>query len=283
MAKRSIPGLAAVVLAVGLTLLGCAGSTEYTINADKLALRSDMGMMEVPAERFTLLTYARLRGPGRPVTIYFEDEGRVWFNQRRSTLSINPTPIDPMALQLAIRDPALNVAYVGRPCQYVELAHQRHCGDEYWLARRYSPEVVAAMSKAVDQIKARARAPAVHLVGFGGGAAIAVLVAARRPDVASLRSVAGVLDHRATRGDPRLPPLDGSLNPIDVAGQLARLPQILYSGSRDPEVPPAIAEAYAEAAGPRSCIRLVTVPDLDHAQGWPERWGYDLLESPSCP
>ncbi|CAA7612378.1 alpha/beta hydrolase [Magnetospirillum sp. SS-4] len=274
------------LLAVGfaLALSGCAGSTAYTIGADRMAQRAGMGMLEVATERFTLLTYARLHAPGKPVTIYIEDEGRVWFNQRRTTLSVNPTPDDPVALRLAVRDPSRNVAYVGRPCQYVELAYEPNCGDEYWLGRRYSPEVVAAMSQAVDRLKARAGAPAVHLVGFGGGAAIAMLVAVGRSDVASLRSVAGILDHRAVPKDARLPPLDGSLNPIDVAGQLARVPQILYSGGDDREVPPAIAEAYAEAAGPRSCIRLVTVSGLAESRIWPERWAYDLLTDslPTC-
>lgn len=34
--------------------------------------------------------------------------------------------------------------------------HRRDCSTTYWTDRRFSPEVVAAVNEAVDQLKARA-------------------------------------------------------------------------------------------------------------------------------
>lgn len=94
-----------------------------------------------------------------------------------------------MGLKLAALDASPNVVYLARPCQYV---WSPLCSDIYWTDRRFAVEVVEAMSAAIDRLILPGQK--LHLVGYSGSGAVAVLVAARRPDVVSLRTIAGNLD-----------------------------------------------------------------------------------------
>jgi len=121
----------------------------------------------------------------------------------------------------------------------------------------------------------------INLVGYSGGGAVAVLVAARRRDVISIRTVAGNLDHDEVNRIHQVSPMPGSLNAIDVAPQLASIPQLHFSGADDDTVPPAIADRFRAAAGGR-CVKSLVVPGASHESGWPERWPGLLAMRPSC-
>ena len=51
-------------------------------------------------------------------------------------------------------DPAPNVFYLARPCQYVDLATEPNCSDAYWSTARFAPEVIGAFDRALDRIGA---------------------------------------------------------------------------------------------------------------------------------
>jgi poly(3-hydroxybutyrate) depolymerase len=121
---------------------------------------------------------------------------------------------------------------------------------------------------------------AVHLVGYSGGAAIAVLLAARRQDVASVRTVAGNLDSEAVNRMHRVSAMPESLNPIDVAPALARIPQIHFISQSDIVVPASIAARFAAAA--TGCARVVTIVGPSHESGWAEQWPTLLHHIPAC-
>ena len=57
------------------------------------------------------------------VNIYIEGDGRAWLNKNRP--SLDPTPKNSLALKLAEIDPAPNVIYLARPCQYSKLIKKR--------------------------------------------------------------------------------------------------------------------------------------------------------------
>lgn len=136
--------------------------------------------------------------------------------------------------------PSPNVVYIARPCQFTR--NDPACRSTYWTDRRFSEDVIASMNHAVDVLRAPAAGP-VHLVGFSGGGAVAALVAARRGDVASLRTVAGNLDHRALNAHHRVSPMPASLNAVDVAPRLAAVPQAHFVGTKDDVVPPSSPRA----------------------------------------
>lgn len=224
-----------------------------------------------------LVARHRLLVPGQPLSIYIEGDGQAWLSRRQ--LSGDPTPTDPIALRLSVMDPAPNVVYLARPCQYVE---DPACAPRYWSSHRYSERVVSATDQAIELIRQRIGAHKLHLIGYSGGGAVAALIAARRKDVGSLRTVAGNLDHDALNRHFGVSPLVGSLNPADFAAALAPVPQHHFVGSDDKTVPPFVAARFASRSGDRRCLSVSLIDGVTHEEGWTERW-HSLLSRPaSC-
>jgi pimeloyl-ACP methyl ester carboxylesterase len=229
----------------------------------------------VDAGKFSLTAFHKgLEREAGELVVYIEGDGDAWRN--RFTLARDPTPRNPLALKLALRDPAPAVAYLARPCQHTTDETRRGCHPAYWSSHRYAEAVIAAMNAAVDHLKDKAAAASVALVGFSGGGAVAALVAARRDDVSYLLTVAGNLDHAAWTAHHELAPLGGSLNPADAAADLRALPQVHFVGADDEIVPRQIAAGYLARLGSGAPARLISVPDADHDCCWVEAWP-DLL------
>jgi predicted esterase len=264
-------------------LTGCATVSSLfdpQVVTEQLAERTHFIKERVPAGVFTLTAFSRLEHPGQPLVVYIEGDGRAWLSKTR--LSDDPTPFHPMTLELASMDPSANVVYLGRPCQYDNAAFQQPCGPEYWSNKRFSEEVIASMNEAVDHFIKKANASQVHLVGYSGGGAVAVLVTVRRQDVVSLRTIAGNLDPETVNRYNKADPLTGSLDPLTVAEKISQIPQRHFTGSRDTVVPSFVAENFLKASGGSRCVQITTVPEATHQDGWVERWG-ELVRIPvSC-
>ncbi len=270
-------------LLVVFFLSGCAtviGSLNPRLLADSMAKNSGFSKQFVDTSYFKLTAYSRLTAPGGPLVVYIEGDGRAWLSKNR--LSEDPTPHHPLVLTLASEDDSDNVVYLARPCQYETLETDPHCGPAYWSDKRFSEEVVASMNEAVDQLKRQADATAIHLIGYSGGGAVAVLVAARRNDVASLRTIAGNLDHEAVNRANGVSLLRGSLNALDYAQKVASIPQEHLVGGKDKIVPPLIAKKFAKKANNPACIKITEVPNATHESGWIEVWPQYLHRTPAC-
>ena len=249
---------------------GCAtlsGALDPRVTADAIALKSGFVKESIPTQRFTLAAYTHWATPGQPLTIYIEGDGRAWLS--RNHLSDDPTPVHPLVLSLAALDPSPNVAYLARPCQYTE---EGPCDPSYWSNKRFSEEVIASMNQAVDRLKLEAQAAKVHLIGYSGGGAVAVLLTARRTDVISLRTIAGNLDHEAVNRAHGVSSLDGSLNPIDYAAKVSRIPQEHLIGTKDKVIPLSVTQAFVKKANNASCVKITEVPDATHSSGWGAVW-----------
>jgi pimeloyl-ACP methyl ester carboxylesterase len=219
---------------------------------------------------FTLAAFAR-SGPGETLVVYIEGDGRAWAS--RSRPSEDPTPRDPLTLRLAARDPAPKVLYLARPCQYMAGEQAAGaCDESLWTSARYGRAVLAALSQAVDEAKAGLSATRVSLVGYSGGGALALLLAASRTDVSDVVTVAGNPDIVAWAAHHGVTPLAGSLNPADRAKELSAIPQTHYAGRADQICPPWLCERYLERLGRPSAARCVTVDGANHRQGFEERW-----------
>ena len=259
-----------------LLLAGCAGPLT---TANSLASRGALHYETVDADTFVLSTYQRLTAPGKPLRIYIEGDGLAWISRYQP--SLDPTPHNPVALRLAVVDPGANVVYLARPCQYTPMPDNPRCTVDYWTGKRFAPEVITSLNQAVDHYVAQAHSPGVELVGYSGGGALAVLLAARRTDVLSLRTVAGNLDHAEVNRRHAVSLMPDSLNAIDVAQRVANIPQYHFSGASDRTVPSAIAERFAKVAGGH-CIQLLIIPDMAHDGNWSAQWQRLLAYSPSC-
>lgn len=262
-----------------LTLLAsCAvppSPSERLARADGIAASRDWQRQVVDGKDFNLLAYLpRQPAHGGRLTIYIEGDGLAWITP--SVPSSDPTPVTPVALQLALSQRHGAAAYLARPCQYLLTDAATRCVKAYWMERRFSAEVIAAMDAAVAALKARCRASRLVLVGYSGGGAVAALIAARRTDVEHLVTVAGNLDTDAWVRLHHLSPLTGSLNPADAAGQLRAIPQTHFSGELDAVVPTAVATAYAGRFDGARRPAITVIKGYDHsccwAQGWPALW-----------
>lgn len=216
---------------------------------------------------FVLFSLLRRRAAAATLNIYIEGDGAPWPNAFRPPR--DPTPLRPVALALADRDPAPVVAYLGRPCQYLDENKRRGCDAAYWSSRRFVPEVLAAMDEAVTRLKSEAGARRVRLVGYSGGGVIAALLAMRRDDVEDLVTVAAPLALAGWTAAQGLTPLEGALDPLlqpDAAGGLRTA--MHFAGADDDIVPPGIVRRFTESRGGR----LEVVPGFDHDCCWERDW-----------
>ncbi|MCA3248600.1 MAG: alpha/beta hydrolase [Azospirillum sp.] len=256
---------ASLVASVAIATGACA-AFDRAGAADSIASTAQLRAARVASGGFSLLSYSRISDPASPITVYIEGDGLAW--RTRTEVSIDPTPTDPIGLRLAVADRGSNVLYLARPCQYPPAGGDPRCNAAYWTDRRFAEEVVVAMNAAIDGFAPRG----VRLVGYSGGGAVAVLVAARRTDVIDIRTVAGNLDHATLNRHHGVTPQRGSLNPVDVAARLARVPQLHLVGGRDSIVVPLVAESYVRRAGSGDCIEIRRIENATHGDGWIEPW-----------
>lgn len=197
--------------------------------------------------------------------IYIEGDGKAWAT--KSQPSTDPTPTVPLVSMLAAADPAPS-AYIARPCQYIS---SDRCNIHVWTDLRFSRAAVASVSNAVDQAKRITGATTIDLVGYSGGGALALLVAAQRDDVTSIQTLAGNLTPAGWVRLQSLSPLQDALEPADFAPKLRDIPQRHLVGTHDKTIPPSLAAQYAASLGRSTCLQIVTV-DASHENGWRSAW-----------
>lgn len=276
---RSGLGLLGVsMLGVVSMVSGCA-SLDRNAHADALAQPAGLRREVLVAGDFHLTAFSRITRPDAPLRIYIEGDGLAWIS--RTEPSLDPTPVAATGLALAAVDPSANVAYLARPCQFTPMQDNPRCQVAYWTGKRFAPEVVEAMDDAVGQLAKQVPGQAVEIVGYSGGGAIAVLVAARRHDVVTLRTVAGNLDVEYVNQLHRVSPMPASCNPIDVARQVSGIAQVHFSGAQDTVVPPEVARRFASAAG-GTCVKTRVVNGMTHDGDWAQRWRDLLAQTPVC-
>lgn len=269
--------------AISVLALSACFTAPYLKKDAATRIASPAWMLErqIDTGLYELTAFERMHERGEDANIYIEGDGTVWTQEH--VRSLNPTPMNPVALHMAAHDKADNVAYLARPCQYSDMTDpETPCPKSTWLEGRYSNKVVTSMSTAIDEIKARYDIEHVNLIGYGGGGAIAAILAATRDDVTSLRTVAGNMDHEVFTNMHNLQPLTESLNPVDYANKLKYIPQQHYIGGQDEVMQPAVLHSYLQAIGKTNCIDHTFIQEAEHEAGWVEKWPKLLKNMPSC-
>ena len=271
-------GLLGILCVAVFLLHGCAAGmvADRTSLADRISREGGLEKSYLKTSSFTLTAYSRTSQPGDVLNLYIEGDGSAWITP--TWRSVDPSPRNPLGLKMATLDPAANVAYLARPGQY-PAPDSSPVDPVYWSDKRFAPEVITAMNEAIDSMKAITGVSKINLVGYSGGAAIAVLITSRRGDIISLRTVAGNLDPEAVNRYHRVSPLAGSLNPMDVADKLKGLPQRHFVGSEDAVIPAFIALSFIKRVGNPDCQEITIVEGASHSKGWQEQWKL-LLEVP---
>jgi dienelactone hydrolase len=265
--RRATPLLLALL--VPGALAACASSRQA--EGPELARAAGWHWRIMPAGAFDLAVASSRRSGGDTLIAYLEGDGLayVW----RGQPSLDPTPTDPVALRLALADPGKTpVAWIGRPCQYTLPDHARNCRSAEWTERRYAPEILDSVSAALDALERQTGAHRLVLVGYSGGGAIAVLLAARRRDVALIITVAADLDLGYWTRREHLSPLTASLDPADVAVEVKAIAQFHFTGVDDDIVGTDVARAYLARLPPGAPAHLVEVPGFTHTCCWARDW-----------
>ncbi|WP_256664835.1 alpha/beta hydrolase [Pseudomonas sp. SWRI 103] len=248
---------------VSALLIACQSPREAL---QQLADEHGRQLEILPGHAFPLLILApRTAEKMTRLRVYLEGDGHAWATATQP--SLDPSPHNLLVPRLAVDDPTPN-AYLARPCQFVMTAA---CQPSLWTHRRFSQEVVTRLSQALDQLKQRYGNEEFELVGYSGGAALALLLAAQRNDVTQVQTLAGNLSPRLWATMKRLSPLDGSLDPLDYRARLALLPQRHFITEADLIIPAGLAQRYQQALG-SPLSQCVYVPGASHDKGWEAAW-----------
>nr|WP_244970405.1 alpha/beta hydrolase [Kosakonia radicincitans] len=257
---------------------GCA-DRDARISASELAKRAGMSSENVQTSRFLLRTFSKTTPSAKVLRVYIEGDGFAWVS--RTQPSSDPTPRNPVGLQLAAADNSPDVLYLARPCQYIGPPLPAECTVEWWTDKRFAPQVIAAMDEALSRFVSRMPGVQLELIGYSGGATIAAQLAARRHDVRSLRTVAGNLDVAMVNQIHHVSAMPDAVSAIDVASQLSTLPQIHFSGTEDSTVPLSVAQRFQRATGTR-CAQVIQIPGMRHGSDWAAQWPDLLTRLPTC-
>lgn len=207
--------------------------------------------------------------------VYIEGDGHAWATS--SQPSLDPTPHNPMVALLAIGD-ATPAVYLARPCQYIQ---SEGCVAKVWTDGRFAPSVIQSMSEALDILKRSYQSHSLELIGYSGGGAIALLLAAQRDDVIQIQTLAGNIDPAAWVALHGLSTLKGSLDPLAHVDKLKDIEQRHLVGRSDTVVPPSLARGYARKLQGR-CVAIVEV-DAAHDKGWQAAWAQARSTAIQCP
>lgn len=269
---------------VALNLAACAGVPDLATRTSHALAAAPSGFHADHLQTRDFRLFALVPDNMRALddgllTILIEGDGFAYV--RRDRASADPTPLSQTVIDFLPGDGRPNAAYLARPCQFAQVMDAA-CDVSVWTLARYSERVIDTMDEAVTLLKASAHASKLRLVGYSGGGVVAALLAARRSDIASLVTVAAPLDTDAFVAVHSVSPMDGSLNPRDYAGALARVPQTHFVGEQDKVVPRQILESYLAALPDRACADIVTVPGASHGSGWSAISPAPVDQRPAC-
>ena len=175
----------------------------------------------------------------KTIDLYIEGDGLAW--QTRTRISSNPTPINPVALKLMLKDNASCSVYLARPFQYVPSTYE---GSRYWTSHRYSKVVVDNSSEVLTQLKNRYNNQEFKLIGHSGGGTIALLLAVARNDIKEVVTYGGNINTEKTTQIHNATPLTDSLNPAEYAQKLQSIKQHHIIGNRDSVIPLEVYQSY---------------------------------------
>ena len=266
-------------LIVSLALTSCNTQISQPLNSNN-NLKQNFEVKYIAGNEFEIYSAQTQMTENPVLTIYLEGDGFAW--KSRTKLSDDPTPKNPVALKLAIKANKPDTIYLARPCQYGAKHGGKKCSNVYWSSHRFSDEIVEAVSSGISKFKKEHKKKDIKLIGFSGGGAIAVLLAARRDDVSAVFTVAGNLNSKMIMEQHGVSPLVGSLEPLDFAFDIRNIPQIHFYGEKDKIISPDIAKSFLKASGFSDCVQIIPVKNASHNKRWQNNWQQLSVFEPNC-
>lgn len=255
-------GQASLIVAV---LALSAGCVNYSERLEAQAHASGRSSVVIRGGAYPIQAVLPMAVQADLLRVYIEGDGHAWATS--SQPSTDPTPHENLVADLASSDPS-GAVYLARPCQFVR---NDRCSPLVWTDGRFGQAVIKSMSSVLDVLKVRYSAKTFELIGYSGGGAVALLVASKRDDVASVQTLAGNIAVTAWSQLHSVSPLTGSLDPVDFADRLRGIPQRHLIGDSDEVVPRSVALNYLSKLGATGCVEVVTV-HASHQDGWSAAW-----------
>jgi len=231
----------------------------------------------IKTKHFDLLSLQEASGEKNLARVYIEGDGRSWINKRRP--SDNPTPRKRLVIKLMELDPYPERFYFARPCQFIT---DTRCNTSVWTSNRYSVTALETFDHALSQIKSQYGYNGFELIGFSGGATLALLLAANREDIVSIRTIAGNLSPEYLNKHHNVHPMPSSLNPVNYTKTLTVIPQMHFIGKKDNIVPYDIYEYYKSTFINKNCLSHIIINNASHNKGWKKPWLHLLKQPVIC-
>lgn len=264
---------AAALVVVQLLGNGCA-SPAKRLDAAAEALGFTPSVVTTPDFEHRL--YVRPNQPSPPMLhVYLDGDGSPWLG--RYVVSTDPTPRNPLVLELMAMDPSPSI-YLGRPCYHGLRAAP--CTSKLWTRERYSEAVVASMTEALRQVIALTGTRRLVLIGYSGGGTLAMLLAERLPETAAVLTVAGNLAVAQWATYHRYTPLRGSLDPANRSALKPEVQQIHLAGGRDRNAPATFIDHVCKR---QQSAWLIAFDDFDHTCCWRSIWPEVLQRTLNLP
>jgi hypothetical protein len=210
------------------------------------------------------------------LTIYIEGDGASWVD--RFTPSSDPTPTDPLAFKLALIDGGENVIYLARPCQYEWTSN---CNKDVWTVGQYSSAVLSSYKEIINHLSKTHKD--IHLVGYSGGGGIAMYLGSiKNESIKSIRTIAGNINHNELSSILNISRLKKSVNFYSIEKKVKNIPQTHYYGLKDKIVPNELQISYKEKNTGNSCVKIKSVANTNHNEGWLEFWVDNNIKPLQC-
>jgi len=261
-ARRLVSGTVAILLAASATSGCMSAQARFDARVHAAGLTRDI----VRGAAFDHLIVRNGGQAAGALHVYIEGDGTPWRSIAQP--SDDPTPRNPLAFELMLRDPHESI-YVGRPCYFGAMS--TGCDPRLWTHQRYSDSVIESMAAAITVARGSRDTRPVILLGHSGGGVLAVLLAHRVNDVIAIVTVAANLDVAEWATFHGYSSLAGSLDPARLAREDGRnaIPERHFVGSDDRVVPPWIVRSYGKN---RAGVTITEWPGFDHVCCWTSVW-----------
>lgn len=264
--KYSLVKAAYKVLLACLIIMTTSCSSPAT-RLNHYAVSQDLKKIVFSNQYIPLIAYTNitLHNNIDTVYIYLEGDGRPWDRGRWPASDPNTRASVMLPLLATTTKPSL---YLARPC-YGWVTLPTLCEPTWWTSGRYSQQVLDLLNDAINQHKLSHKVKRYVIAGHSGGGALAMLLAAKRKDIAAVITLAGNIDHPAWTRYFGYLPLTGSLAPPSSDSFDNTQYHIHLVAGQDKVIPaPLIQKALSRYPTAHSSY----YPDFTHQCCWKTVW-----------
>jgi len=253
-----------------MILTACASSQAPHPDIQTIATSQHLTFQVITARNgYQVVTLSKFFNSPLPIHIYLEGDGHAWNHSDQP--SNDPTPQDLTVINLISQDKNANILYVARPCQFV---WSQQCQVTDWTNGRYSEKMISAIQDAVLAYPASNR----ELIGYSGGAVVALLLLNRVPNITGLVTVAGNLAPDQFSVWHHVSPLTQSLPTQSALLASATRPQRHWVGAEDDVIPPELSSQMLTPINHSPFVQQRVLPGASHHNGWQAHWAEIIAE-----